>query len=342
MSFSVHVLAFETTLPLPVRGDASGPPFAVLGREMEQAIERCRELATAQYGVISRKQVLWLGLSKRAIDSRLLNREWIRIFPAVYRVSGTSPSWLQMLKAATLWAGEGAAASHRAAAALWELDGFPEECIEISVPHSSSSTTDGAIVHCPSQLMRSEIVIRAGIPVTRVARTILDLGAVETPLKVEVALESALHQKRVTVDQLNECLAASGKRGRRGARTLRSILLNRARDASPTESVLETHLLALFRREGIPQPERQVEVIWGNGLIARLDFAYRSRRLAIEADGAEFHLRRLRWEGDQVRRNALVARGWCFLVVTWSRLQRDPRGVAAEVRRALEITSFRK
>src|SRR5207302_8127923 len=44
-----------------------------------------------------------------------------------------SVSWQQRLMAAQLWAGEGAAISHRAAAALWELDGFEPGTVELTV-----------------------------------------------------------------------------------------------------------------------------------------------------------------------------------------------------------------
>ena len=50
----------------------------------------------------------------------------------VYRIPGSPQSWEEDLVALCLWGGPDAVASHRSAAALWELPGFPKGPLEIT------------------------------------------------------------------------------------------------------------------------------------------------------------------------------------------------------------------
>src|SRR6266571_34587 len=97
-------------------------------------MERWREVAARQFGAIGRSQLVALGHTDDAIWRLLRQGELEDALPGVYRINGAPRSWLQDLRIATLWAGEGAAVSHRSAAALWGLQGFPEGPITISTP----------------------------------------------------------------------------------------------------------------------------------------------------------------------------------------------------------------
>jgi very-short-patch-repair endonuclease len=56
------------------------------------------------------------------------------------------------------------------------------------------------------------------------------------------------------------------------------------------------------------------------GWSARVDFAYPSVHVAIEADGYRWHSGRLKWEHDLERRNSLTALGWGVVHITWTDL----------------------
>ena len=91
----------------------------------------------------------------------------------------------------------------------------------------------------------------AGLRVTGVAQTLIELGAglaaVRSPgghrLRsedlVELALESALHQKLTTLNSIDDLLSPIG-RTHSGAAVLRRVLARRPRGVAPTESWLET------------------------------------------------------------------------------------------------------
>src|SRR5688572_8491233 len=90
-------------------------------------------LFSAQHSLITREQALDRGLPSHVIQYRVASGRWERIHDGVYRLAGSVATTAQEVMAATLAAGPGAAASHRAAAALrgWPIEG---RWIEITVP----------------------------------------------------------------------------------------------------------------------------------------------------------------------------------------------------------------
>jgi hypothetical protein len=65
-------------------------------------------LVTEQAGVVSRAQVIELGMTDEAIESNLAGRRWQHIHPGVYAAFTGSPPELARVWAGLLWAGEGA------------------------------------------------------------------------------------------------------------------------------------------------------------------------------------------------------------------------------------------
>lgn len=280
--------------------------------------------------MLSRGQALGLGLSQDAVYRCGLSGIWVPVLPGVYRVGGAPPSWHQRVMAACLWAGEGCAASHGTAGALWALDGFEPGVVEISSSGDVRARGLDVIVH-RSQWLRSTDLTKIGpIPVTTPARTLMDLGAVVGPDLVEGALDDALRQRLVTVIELKKALERHCN-GRRGAGVLRHLLGDRGPGQAPPESVLERRLIDLLRRCKLPEPVRQYEVRERGKLVARVDFAYPQALLAIEADGYAYHSGHRAWRNDRVRRNALTSRGWLVLHVTWDDLVHCPEEIVAEI-----------
>jgi predicted transcriptional regulator of viral defense system len=134
-------------------------------------------LADRQHGVVSRVQLLAAGVPIGRIE-RLVTAGWLRpIHPGVYAVGygrlTREGRWL----AAVLACGDRAVLSHRSAAALWQLRRRVGGPIEVTIAgRRSARTIPGLTIHRPTRLMRVEVTVRSGIPVTTVARTLLDLG----------------------------------------------------------------------------------------------------------------------------------------------------------------------
>lgn len=271
--------------------------------------------------------------------ARMSSGRWLEILPGVYRIAGTPRSWPQDLMAVCLWGGAGTAASHRAAAALWELEGFREGILECSTDRRIRRGELDLVIH-RATLRRFEVTSRGRIPVTTPARTLLDLGSVASPDAVERALEDALRKRLTTVSRLTSALERSGGRGRRGTGVLKRLLDPRGSDQAALESALELELRRLLKKARLPEPVRQFEIRDGDSLIARVDFAYPELRLAIEADGYRYHSGRSAWQRDVSRRNQIVMQGWRVVNFTSEDLRRRPLEAIAQIRRALADPSF--
>lgn len=171
-------------------------------------------------------------------------------------------------------------------------------------------------------------MMRRAIPVTSVARTLLDLSAVVNPLQVEVALESALRARLTTIAKLEDVLHRSGRTV--AGRALLAALLDRPKTA--TESALEAIVWRELTRGGLPEPVRQHRILDQTGrFVARVDFAYPDALLAIEADGFRFHSSRGDWQRDRNRHNALTRLGWIIYRVTWEDATERPSRMIDEV-----------
>jgi very-short-patch-repair endonuclease len=292
-------------------------------------------LAERQHGLVTRAQLRQLGLSDRQITARL---RWGLLTPVhrgVLRITAVARSPEQALLAACLAAGVGAVASHRSAAALWELRGIDWPRPELSVPNDRRPSVAGATVHRSAMLGRPDVTRHRRIPVTTPARTLLDLGAA-APELVEPAVEDALLRGLVTLPSLRRALERVGAHGRGGTAVLRDLVAQRARETAPTESPLEDALVALLRRHRLPEPVRQHPVAVGGGRVVRLDLAYPDARVGIEADGRRWHSGRADFQSDRERGNHLAARGWTVLRFGWDDVGRRGDRVADDVRRVLQ------
>src|SRR6266699_3244451 len=129
-------------------------------------------LAASQHGLLTRRQALGLGLGTNAIQWRIKKGVLERVHAGVDRFAGSRRSLEQSILAACLAAGPGAAASHGTAA---ELHGLPVggAGTHIGVVGSRRLRLRGLTIHRVAQLDRVDLVIKRGVPVTSVARTIV-------------------------------------------------------------------------------------------------------------------------------------------------------------------------
>lgn len=292
------------------------------------------KLGAAQYGVFSRAQAFAMGATEGMVRTRLRARRWERLYPGVYRLAGSPPSWRQTLIAAVLAWGPRSVASHRAAAAVWRLASFDPGPIDLIVPRGCKGPLRGTI-HRPLPMPAVDIAVHEGIPVTAPERTLIDVAGVVPRDAVEEALDDALRRRLTTIARLRWRLDGLSRQGRPGIAAIRALVEERDPKTPVPESVFETRLLRALRRARLPEPVPQHEVHLPGGLSAFVDFAYPAARLAIEADGYRWHSGRIRWEHDRARRNELTLLGWRVIHVTWDDLHREPHAVVEAVRAAL-------
>jgi predicted transcriptional regulator of viral defense system len=296
---------------------------------------RVAEIAAAHHGVFAFHHLQALGATQAQRNARIQAGRWDTPYEGVYRVAGSPRTWRGDVQAACWAGGTRAVASFRSAAELHGLPGRTDRFVEITCPRWRRTRHSGLIVHESRALEARDITVVDGLPVTTVERTIFDLAAVRGAVTVELAIDNALRRELTTVDLLTELLLRLGKRGRKGTRLVRGLLVARIQGYTPTESEQEFMLLTTLRRHGLPDPVRQHTVLDAEGrFVARVDFAYPDLKIALEYDSYQEHVGNRAHVRDSRRRNTLLGLGWAVLVATAADVGRG-RGAAfaAEVRR---------
>jgi hypothetical protein len=297
-------------------------------------------IAESQHGLVTREQARAAGLSDGAIKGRLGAGLWERSHQGVYRLAGVPFSAKQPVLAACLAGGPGAVASHRTAASMWQLP-VASPKLEITVERPRKVHLPGVTVHQTSRLEAVDVVWRHRIPVTSVARTIVDLSGVFPPHRLAWALDHVLAERQVSLGYLQWRLEALGTRGRPGAGVLMDLVSDRLGKPLPSGSEFERELRRILVSANLPPAEREHPVSLPNGRGARIDFAFPDALLAVEADSYRHHSSLGDWSRDRARNNQLVALGWRVLPVTYREMRLNPEGVADQIREALQAAAVR-
>jgi predicted transcriptional regulator of viral defense system len=250
------------------------------------------------------------GLSKRQIAGRIELGLWRRLYDDVYVAAGAPLTWKGALLAACWAGGFRGAASHRSAAALWNLPSGRRSIVEITCPRWRRARHKGLVVHETKALDGVDIAEVEGIPVTTPERTLLDLGAVCRTSVVEMALDKAENRGLVTRASLRTTLDRLARSGRNGAGTLRRLLERHDQRRRPPESEMETMLIQCLRRNGWPEPVPQHVIRQAGAFVARADAAYPQWRIAIEYESDEHHGGHIARYRDNERRLRVIAAGW--------------------------------
>jgi hypothetical protein len=264
-------------------------------------------------------------------------RRWVaagRLVPlqrGVYRVGGAPVTPHQRLLASVRFNGDGAVASHRAAAWLWGLPGFAAGFVEVSKPRGRSQRRQDGWVHGSLVLPAHHMTGRFAIPVTTPARTLFDLAGVVHPARAERALDSALAGGLVRLGEVQVVFAELARRGRRGTAMMRELLDARCEGYAAPSSELEALGRAVFAAAGLPEPDVEVDLGDGEDWIGRVDLLFRASRLVVELDSARHHSALVDRRADTERTQRLRAAGWRVKRVSWWDLVERPDEIVAEV-----------
>ncbi|QEC46266.1 DUF559 domain-containing protein [Baekduia soli] len=296
-----------------------------------RAIDRhIRLLAERQHGLVARRQLLALGLGAEAIVHRRRTGRLVAVDRGVYalghRPSSVHTRWMQIV----LVMGPRVVLSHRSAAALWGLRPGGASRVDVTCPsHAGRQARAGVVVHRTRTLAPTEVTASEAIPVTSVARTLVDLAAVVRPHEVRRAVERADEAELFDLRDVRRILDVL--RGRPGVATLEAVLADAAdHGLAHTRSDLEALFLQLCLDRDIPRP-----VVNGRDGAGEVDFRWPDRRVAVELDGYRWHRSRRAFEADRARSQVLAARGWTLLRVSDRQLVRTPATVALRVTAAL-------
>lgn len=296
---------------------------------------RVAVIAARQHAVVARDQLLAVGVTPSAIKRRCASGRWIAIERGVYLIHGAPVTWHTRLMAACL--ATGGVASHRSAAVLHEVRGFRPGRAEVTVERGRRARATSARVHESGDIDLIRPWRIDGIPTTDAARLSVDLGSVCPFEQYELGIDDLLGRKALTWDLMLDALMAHAERGRNGVGALRALLVERYGE-EVSDSALERAFMRLWRRSTLPEPTSQHEIFDEVGFIARVDYAYPERRIAIELDSKKFHLTGVAFEEDPRKRNRLKLAGWLVLEFTWRMIIEQPMTVLRQIERALAAT----
>lgn len=290
------------------------------GRTVERELDR---LATRSHGIVTRAQLSAAGITRSEIDHRLRTGALVPVHRGVFRVGYRAPSTEADYLAAVWACGEGAVLCGPAAAYLLGL------LADRRPPAEVMTRTERRIPRIRTRRTRRldalDVMTWRGIPVTTVARTLVDLAAVvRSGLLARACHEAGIHHRTTPAD----VEAVLRRRPTSpGAAKLRAIL---GGDERVTLSTLERRFLELLRETRLPLPETNRRA---GG--RRVDCRWPSQSLTIELDGYRFHNSRHAWEQDRRREREARARGDEFRRYTWGDVVEDPRFMLGELRALL-------
>jgi uncharacterized protein DUF559 len=283
-------------------------------------------LADRQHGVVAFRQFLELGLGADAVQHRLSSGALHPVHQGVYAVGHPRLSLEGRWMAAVLACGRSALLSHRDAAQLWGLLRGAGRRIDVTTARRCRGRPRIAL-HRSRRIHPDDRAVRDGIPVTSVARTLLDLAEVVTRWRLARAIEEAERRGVFDLGAVDRLIARST--GRHGLRPLTNALA-RYRPAPFTRSELERRFVELCRRAGLPEPSANLWIAGGEA-----DMAWPERRLVVELDTQAHHATEAAFERDRQRDGALQLAGYRVLRVTDRRLHRQPDDVVRAVRSLL-------
>ena len=169
-----------------------------------------------------------------------------------------------------------------------------------------------------------------GIPITTVARTLLDLAAIVEAGRLERALAQAEHLQLYDHVALLDVLERGN--GHQGTAILAAAT---RRDPKWTRSEFEAEFLQLLRAAGLPEPlvNHTLDAPDHPGL--EVDFLWPAAGLIVETDGWETHRSRAAFEADRRKDAALTAGGYRVVRFTRREVSEHSRRVVARLRSLL-------
>ncbi len=271
----------------------------------------------SQYGVAAVKQLVDLGLSPSAIDRARRRGVLSVVVPGVVRLAGSAETFESRAMALLLRTSSKSFLSGPTAAALWGLRGMPRSRVELTLPETERPRQRppwARFVYTSWIDPDVDITVRAdGLRIARPLRMLFGLAGQFNQHRFERAAEDAWHLGLVSPAEAAAYLATVRRSGRGGVTRFETWLHKTECQKRPSETGLELDVVALVRRAGLPEPERQHPLTLRNGVTIHIDLAWPDVKLGIEPGHSWWHGGDLRARGDQARVRDCLQVGWLII-----------------------------
>lgn len=285
---------------------------------------RLARLASRQHGVVNIRQLLALGFTRDQIRFRIATGRLHRLHRGVYAVGHTALPWQAPFVAAVFVAGEGAVLSHSSAAAWWAIRPRPSGNVHVTIPRNTGRGRHHRVtIHRARALKPDEVTMRHGVPVTTVARTLLDYTGTAPRHLADRAVELAVSRHLVGAE-VHDVMRAHPNA--RGIPTLRALLREHGDHGNWRQSDFEAYIIDICRTHGIPLPQTNVPLL---GEV--VDAYWPEYRVVAEPDGMTWHGTRAAARRDRKNDGVRMANGVITVRITDEQAEQDGRAVAAAI-----------
>jgi very-short-patch-repair endonuclease len=178
-------------------------------------------------------------------------------------------------------------------------------------------------------IAEDEVTLLRGIPITSVSRTIFDLAATQTSVRVAAAMKEA--EVLRLGDQLSLADLVERYPHRRGAGIVRGLLRAANAGSGRTRSELEIAFLEFLARARLPLPETNVWLQIGAAWI-EADCVWRAQKVIAELDSRSVHLTPEAFERDRARDRRLAVRDWRPIRITWRHINHEAQELESDLR----------
>jgi very-short-patch-repair endonuclease len=286
------------------------------------------DLGRAQHSVVARRQLTELGFRPAAVRHLCETGRLHPLHRGVYVVGRADVSLRGRWMGAALACGEGALVSHGDAAALHGLLPVGGRLIHVTVPGQSRRGIQGLQLHRVRSLHPHDRALKDGIPVTSVARTLLDVAETEPERRAMRAFEQAERLRLFDLGAVDELRARS--RGRRGLKPMKALLRHCCCSVTDARSELEQRFVEFCREHRIPMPAMNVAL---EGF--EVDAHWPGTPLVVELDSFTHHSPRSAFESDRERDLVLGLAEYRVVRVTWRMVTERPEKLEQRIRRLL-------
>jgi very-short-patch-repair endonuclease len=282
-------------------------------------------LAGRQHGIVKGKQLREAGLTKQGIRRRVEAGWLVPQYQGVYAVGHTALTDKSHLIAAVYACGEEALAGYRAAGKLWGiLRG--SQMIEVTAPRSRVAARR-FVLHRTRLIHEEDRALIDNIPVTSLARTLVDLADVLPEKRLAEAVHEAEVKRLFDLTQVQRVLDRLP--GRKGRHKLTRVL-SAYGDVQPfTRSRAERLVLSICEEHGLPRPRVNT---WVH--TQEVDFHWPEANLVLEFDGGAVHRTTRAFYEDRKRDRALAAKG---IHVVRATDRDEPSELATELKAILSV-----
>lgn len=231
--------------------------------------------------VVTTAELRGAGCSPSRIK-RLDRSGWLTpVFHGVRLVGRSVPTRDELERAAVKACGEGAVLSHRSAAVRWRIIRGYRGPVEVTAP--TRRTRRRGLRPYTARLDPRDVTVKDGVPITTLARTLVDLAMVLDGERLELAVHEAENLKRLHLRAVDGAIARAGDR-RRGLPALRRCLRRRRPNAGGLKSELEKKFHRFLHRHGFPPTEHNRLVELADEEMTEVDVLFRDAWVAVELD----------------------------------------------------------